>query len=283
MMLNHNVFLMTSTTILYQAAGFETCQADSRCWLCGGPAFDPIPRREFVKPTFTDHDKVACSDSDVVCAACVFCHDERSEGLASLIGKEKPQRMRNYSHFVVDGKWIPLSKADKARIADLLLNGKPELAIIAVSGQKHLIFRAQPGWWQIEEQAVQPFPDKLRSLLNTIEALYTVFSKSEIEAGSYAQYRVRKFGLTEWWALESQIKPGRGSLPFQLALFLAQKGDGDDTGTRTGGGITGDHLAGDPDGLQEPLSEEYLATIRGQHPVGGLHQQPGQIHQLALL
>jgi len=222
---------MTSTAILYQAAGFEIHHADSQCWLCGGPAFDPVPYQEFVKPTFTDHDKIARPDSDVVCAACVFCHAERSELLASLVGKEKPQRMRNYSHFVVDGKWIPLSKADKARMADLLLNSKPELTVIAVSGQKHLIFRAQPGWWQIEEQAIQPFPGKLRELLDKIEALYTTFSKAEIETGHYAQHRVRKFGLTEWWALESQIKPERGSLPFRLALFLAQKGEGHDTGT----------------------------------------------------
>jgi len=218
---------MSITQLLYRAAGFEPGESDSQCWLCGGPAFDPISRKEFAKPTFTDHDKVACPDSDVVCGACVFCHDERSELLASLVGKDKPQRMRNYSHFVVGGKWIPLSKGDKSRMAELLMRG-PELAVIALSGQKHLIFRAQPGWWQVEEQSALPFPDKLQDLLVIIEGLYVGgFSKTEIETGGYKQHWVRKFGLSDWWTLESQIKPERGTLPFQLALFLAQKGRGD--------------------------------------------------------
>ena len=219
---------MSITQLLYQAAGFEIGNANKRCWLCGGQAFNPMPRKEFVKPTFTDHDKVACPDSGVVCGACVFCHDERSELLASLVGKEKPQRMRNYSHCVLCGEWIPLSKGNKSRMADLLMQ-RPELVIIALSGQKHLIFRAQPGWWQIEEQSVLPFPGKLQGLLEIIESLYIGFSKTEIEAGNYKQHRIRKFGLPQWWALESQVKPERGGLPFQLALFLAQKkkGEGD--------------------------------------------------------
>jgi hypothetical protein len=317
---------MSATQLLYRAAGFEISDADERCWLCGGPAFDPTPRKEFVKPTFTDHDKVACPDSGVVCGACVFCHDEQSELLTKLVGKwwltakealtanpdriarwqkknktdksptpeqikliwawdgwSIPQRMRNYSHFVVGGEWMPLGKGDKSRMAELLTQG-PELAVIALSGQKHLIFRAQPGWWQVEEQSVLPFPDKLRELLGITEALYAGFSKAEIESGDYKQYRIRKFGLSTWWALESQIKPERGGLPFQLALFLAQKkkGEGDGRESSTSSGSTGNRLAGSPVRLQEPLSEEHLATVRGQYPVGGLHQQPRQVSQLTL-
>lgn len=211
------------TQILYKAAGLRIREENNeQCWLCGGPAFDSVPRKEFIKPTFTDHDKAACFGSDIVCGACVFCHDERNELLASLVGKEKPQRMRNYSHFVCHGEWMPLSKGDKSRMVELLTQ-EPELAVIALSGQKHLIFRAQPGWWQIEEQSILPFPDKLQKLLGVVGLLYAGFSKSEIQSGNYKQHRIRNFGLFDWWALESQIKPERGSLPFQLALFLAQK------------------------------------------------------------
>lgn len=215
---------MGATQLLYQAAGLEISGADSQCWLCGGPAFDPMPRKKFVKPTFTDHDKVACPDSDVVCSACVFCHDERNELLASLVGKEKPQRMRNYSHFIVGGEWIPLSKGDKSRMADLLIRG-PELAVVALSGQKHIIFRAQPGWWQIEEQSVLPFSGKLKELLKIIETLYIGFSKTEIESGDYRQDRIVRFGLVQWQQLENQIAPLRGSIILELTIFLAQKGE----------------------------------------------------------
>jgi hypothetical protein len=264
---------MSVTQLLYRAAGFEAGEAiDEQCWLCGGPAFDPTPRKEFVKPTFTDHDKAACPEFSVVCGACIFCHNEQLELLTKLAGKwwpttrealaanldrvEKwqkkhqadelptpeqikliwawegwciPQRMRNYSHFIVGGEWIPLSKGDKPRMAELLMQG-PELAVVALSGQKHLIFRAQPGWWQIEEQSVLPFPDRLKELLEIIESLYSGFSKSEIESGGYKQHRIRKFGLPEWWELESRIRSERGGLPFQLALFLAQKKKGERDG-----------------------------------------------------
>lgn len=89
-----------------------------------------------------DHDKL--HDGSVVCHSCLFCFDDRSSALTTITGKDKPQRMRNYSHFVVNGRWHPLSKAAKPLMWQLLTQF-PEVAVIAVSGQKHLIFRARPG------------------------------------------------------------------------------------------------------------------------------------------
>ncbi len=102
----------------------------------GGVAFD-----QWVKPTFTDFDKLL--PGDAVCPGCLFWFDEASTVLQTHFGKDVPQRIRNYSHFIVNGDWLPLSKADKSAMTALLLNPPfPELAAIASSGQKHIVFRA---------------------------------------------------------------------------------------------------------------------------------------------
>ena len=261
----------------------------AQCRFCGNHRKVGQPFDDWVKPTFTDWDKLL--PGDMICNDCLFWFEEASAELAARIGKDKPQRMRNYSHFVVDGEWIPLSKSDKACMQELLLDHPfPELVAIAESGQKHIVFRATrnppnsaAGWVQFEEHQLFVRPNELRALLNTIEALYVTFSKSEIETGSYKQYRIVQFGLAQWHELEEIIHLQRGSLLFHLAIFLAQKEEGnDDTDTRGCGQPAGHHLAGSAGRLQEPSPDEHLATIRGQHPVSGIHQQPGKVCQLTL-
>jgi len=93
-----------------------------------------------------------------------------------------------------------------------------------VSGQKHLFFRSAAGWWQVEEQSMPPFPVALASTLQPIEALYHAgISKAEIESGRYSQHRIMTAGVALWRACEATLRPLRGTLPFTLALFLAQQ------------------------------------------------------------
>lgn len=147
------------------------------------------------------------------------------------VGKEKPQRMRNYSHFVVGGAWIPLSKGNKRQMRKILLQG-PQLAVIAEHGQKHILFRAQAGWWQFEEQRMAPCPELLTVLLDPIEKFYNAgASKDEIEYGRFSQRTLLKIGVTRWRELDPQLTPYRGGLPLKLAIFLAQKEAEDDTQT----------------------------------------------------
>lgn len=256
------------------------------CRICGSRAADGTLFLDWVKPTFMDWDKLR--PGKIICADCLFWFDERSEELAALVGKEKPQRMRNYSHFIVDGKWRPLSKGNKLQMRDILM-GKPfpELAAIAMSGQKHLVFRAtrnplgaEAGWVQVEEQSLYLVPAELIAVLEPIERLHSGgFSKSEIETGDYAGYRVIKFGLEQWEALEQRIAPQRGSLLFALALFLAQK-KGDSSGRHQAASdqSAGDPVAGGTGGLQEPLPDEHLDTVREPDQEQRLHERPRQMH-----
>jgi len=259
------------------------------CCVCGADGIG-LPFRDWVRDTFTDWDKLQAGN--IICQACQFAFCETSELLAARVGKDRPQRMRNYSHFVVSGKWIPLSKGNKARMRDILLDGGWSVAVIAESGQKHIIFRAMPGQVQFEEQRLASL-HALKPLLADVEVLYNGgFSKSEIESRQYAQHRILKFGYSEWADLESRLVSGyRGTLLFRLAIFLAQrKGESEnDTGTADGAtqevcAPAGSALARDSARIQEPLPTHDLDAVSGGS--GGSsadNEQPERVRQLALL
>jgi hypothetical protein len=210
---------------IYAAAGSPTMPGAVRgvCRLCGeegtGEAFD-----RWVKDTFTDHDKL--KSGTITCHACLFCASEATPGLAERVGKDKPQKLRNYSHIVKDGVWTPLSKGQKSELRGLLLDA-PDVALIATSGQKHLFFRSTVGWWQVEEQSVRPDPALLRLLLDRLTTMLAVFSKAEIETRRYEQRRVLAYGVDAWRGDEAALMPHRGGALFTLALFLAQKEEPD--------------------------------------------------------
>lgn len=250
------------------------------CRMCGIAASGQ-PFYKWVRPTFTNYDELL--DGDIICNACLFCTDEQSTLLAKMVGKDKPQRMRTYSHFVIDGKWRVLSKAHKSEMRDILLNQQPQVAIIATSGQKHIIFRARVGWWQIEEHSTLPFPDHLRHLLTIVDELYQGgFNKTAIETGQYmSQKAIGDFGLMRWHELESLLKPERGSFALELAVFLTQK-EQDDGTIRTSHNASKSTVARDTAGLQAPVRPQHLEPVREQHQIGGIHEQDKPLRQLDL-
>lgn len=265
---------------------------DGICRFCGQPGTGPA-FNDWVKDTFTNFDRLL--PGDIICNGCLFWFDQRSTELQRRMGKEKPQKMQNYSHLVIGGEWRPLSKGDKAEMRRALLEMPfPELAAIADSGQKHIAFRARrnppgqaAGWVQFEEQCLWVEPSALAGLLEVIEELYQGFSKSEIESGEYFPHRILQFGLDRWQALEERIRAERGKLLFALAIFLAQKAeekgaeDGSrdqDAGCRSAEG----DLAGHTEGVQEPLPAQHLGAISEPGEVVGLHRQLGEVRQLSL-
>lgn len=259
-------------------------EIEGKCVFCGSVATGK-PFGSWVKGTFTDLDKI--HPGEIVCNGCLFFFDDASLDLASRMGKDKPQRMRNYSHFILNGQWEPLSKGNKRRMTEILCgNPFPELAVITDSGQKHIAFRAtrnhqggRSGWVQFEEQAVWVDPDALKSVLLLVHCLYTIFSKSEIETGNYSPNRIIKFGIDKWRCEEQKLKQWRGKPIFQLAIFLAQRSEGD---ASESGGLAGADLEGNPGGLQEQVSENNLGTVREPDTIGSLHQQHGEVSQLPL-
>jgi hypothetical protein len=261
-----------TTSLIYAAAGAPPLKraAAGACRTCGLDGIG-MDFSAWVRPTFTDWDKL--TGGSIICEACQFCFEDANPVLDAKLGKPK-QRMRNYSHFVHAGEWIPISKGNKRRMRELLLDPETEVAVIAESGQKHIIFRARPGWWQFEEAPLRPFARKLTEVLGAVEALYNGgFSKAEIETGRYIQHRILTFGLDQWRPLEHLVSSVRGTHALELALFLAQKeeadGESDDSGQ-----VTVPDMARDRRRLQEQVRAQHLGPVRRPDKKRGVYGEP---------
>lgn len=246
---------MTASELIYLAAGAPPCAetANGLCRLCGERAAGQL-WETWVKDTFTDYDKLYVGA--IVCHACLFCTDDRNAVLMMLTGREKPQRMRNYSHVVTtSGRWLPLMKHQKRNLATALLDATdpPLVTVVSLAGQKHLIMRARVGWWQVEEHMMRPDPVRLRALLPPIEALYAAgATKGMIESGDYSHPFLRA-GLSVWREHEPVIRSRRGSFVFSLAVWLAQKVGTDDGDARPSDESAVADLGRDSPGVQEPI------------------------------
>jgi len=256
------------------------------CYLCGGPVWEPIPAK--FRDTFVDYDKARAPLSPHICQACAFSMQERSTTLAKRVGKDKPQLMRNYSHIVLHGVWYPLSKAQKTETYALLLQ-LPEVAVIAVSGQKHLLFRARPGLWQVEEQAVIPDVATLQAIMEHVQALYDAgFGKAQIQTGEYSSYMMARCDLAAWQQHETALRRWRGSALFELAIYLVQKTEdvADESGAtdrpmRPSGVVS---VARDGQGVQAKVRAGDLGPVSESAPGRGDDDgQSGSVRQLPLL
>lgn len=188
---------------------------DSRCWLCGGETGGKgLPTKKAIKPTFTDHPCARGYGSSSICPGCAFC----------LTARE----LRNYSILATTDR---LSHPSRAEWREILINPPepPFVMCLAVSGQKHLSFKApvnlERGHYAVllEEREIFVTPGRIEQAIEAVEALYVYFSKDEIATGRYSQHKIKDCGLAKWERLESGVENWRGRPLFDLALFVAQK------------------------------------------------------------
>lgn len=202
--------------ISYADPGLQAV-TDDICWLCGGETNGRgIPTKKAIKPTFTDHPYARGQGSGSVCPGCAFCLSKRP--------------LRNYS---ILASPAGLQHPSRAQWREILLNPPkpPFVCCLAVSGQKHLTFKApvnadrQRFTVLLEEQQIHVVPERLECVLEAVEALYVYFTKEEILTSRYSQHRVKECGIRAWGELESRLKTWRGRPLFELAVFVAQKGE----------------------------------------------------------
>jgi hypothetical protein len=214
----------SASQALYRVTSTIKLARGDVCQLCGG---DGYPVREYRFPdTFTDYPVMRPGAG--VCAACEFWMTD-TDYLRILLGKDKPQFARNYSLFLAEGTLAVLSKAQKRIMAELLYDFMPEVAIIATSGQKHLVFKARlnplgesAGWLLFEESHVWFNCADYAVLMPSVLALYNAgYTKTQIMSG---EYRFAKaFDLALWEAHEDIIRPARGSALLDVCIYLATK------------------------------------------------------------
>lgn len=227
---------LTASQVIFRArcGALPGTRDDKSCYLCGGATYAPQALRALIKPTFTDFD-VARGDLNAgICCACAAALNEQDVDLQRLLGREKPQRPRNYSHFVKNGAWTPYSKAQKADMIGALWDAVPEVAIIAVSGQKHLAFKARVnppgqavGWLMFEEQHVWLDLDLFRATFQRVSALYAAhFNKESILTGRYSFYP--DSDLATWKRCEPALRAIRGGAVLALAVYLCTRDDNEE-------------------------------------------------------
>jgi len=191
--------------------------SDHICWLCGGETGGKgIPTKKGIKDTFTDHSWARGQGSNSLCPGCAFCLGNRP--------------LRNYSILATSDRLRHPSRAEWRGIL-LAPPEPPFVACLAVSGQKHLAFKAPINLSQevftvaLEEQLIEVVPAKLAACLEIVEDLYIYFTKDEIATGRYSQHRIQECGLARWERLDAALEPWRGSRLLELALFVAQKSE----------------------------------------------------------
>lgn len=205
-------------TITYEDIKLKKVE-DKYCWLCGGKTKGQgLSTNTAIKKTFMDYDRAKNHSSNNICAGCAFCLKHRS--------------LRNYSILATKDR---LHHPGRNEWREILFNPPepPFVAIITLSGQKHLHFKGQIAESQdfypvlLEETEVIIDQVELARILNTVEFLYSNgFTKTEIETGNYKQHRILDFGINEWEKLESRIKEYRPSGLLDVALYIAQKQSG---------------------------------------------------------
>lgn len=214
--------------------------SSSTCWLCGD-ATDGVgwPRAVHLPDTFTNHNRAAAPTSDAVCQPCMylaskesweqFVHARPESGLKT----GHAMSFRCYSHvFAADLHDSPT----RARWRTWLLEPPtpPFLFAMALSGQKHILFRARVAYSrdqypiQIEEDNLLVDRAIFAACLADAEAAYALgFSKDSIASGRYHHGQMLKVGLGAWRAVEARVAPWRTQRPayLRLAAHVAQRPD----------------------------------------------------------
>ena len=209
---------------IYEAAGMPDVDNEGAQGVCRIIGKEGAGNRfnKWVSSKFTDWPYLY--PGDIISVPALFCFAEQSQLLASKVGREKPQRMRTYSHFVLNGEWTAWDKGQKTEMLELLRSG-PEVAVISDSGQKHFIFKAQPGVWCYEGLNIRPDSDKLEEYLYYMQKAYNAgVSKKAIEMGMNQWHLKQLFDCyDDAVEIYEKLHQWHGDPMYDLSLFLLQK------------------------------------------------------------
>lgn len=189
------------------------------CWLCGGnevPLGMPVEKGVNLS-TFSDTNAARAPESKCVCAACVW----------SLAGRP-PDTLRLRSHYWDAHEHRLLNRAD---IVEVLIEppAMPYVLTVALSGQKHIAFRARLTTCtemprvQLEGESILFSRKDFVETLAVYEALLAVgCSRTAIDTGSY-RYADLKKARVEIEEHDEKIAPVRGEPLLRLISYCARR------------------------------------------------------------
>lgn len=176
---------------------------------------------DWVKPTFTNYEFLY--PGDIISNQAMYFFDEKNHDFTGRTGKDKQQKCRSYSHFLHEGVWHIMTKADLQKMSSLILSGC-EWVCVANSGQKHLVWLTQKNMWNFEGVQIEQDIELLSELIDTTNFMYTNgISKKMISGDDVNLKAIRDFGFDEWFELDQKLSKFRGSKIFDFAVFLTHR------------------------------------------------------------
>jgi hypothetical protein len=175
---------------------------------------------KWVRDTFTNYDFL--KEGTIISNEALFSFEEASVLLQEKVGKDKPQRFRTYSHIITnDNVWHVVTKADKEKIANLILGGNIKILCLTDSGQKHIFFKHKLGFWQLDESFVEPNIIDFSYLHTEMQKMIELgFGQEQVKTGNYYHAQILKVGISKWQEIENKLKQRRGEPIFDLAAWL---------------------------------------------------------------
>ena len=212
---------------------------DQECWLCGGNIKKGTrwKLKTAISSTFTNHNQAKAPHSGAVCPECVFFSGIESwrkyvESLGTTkLKTSKVTAWRSYSHVFSKSHHLCPTRSEWR---DILLSPPepPFVFVVAVSSQKHLIFRSKISYSRdrfhvkFEEDDFYIRREMFAEILEKFERFYNLgFSKASILFGNYNQAQILKVGLKIWKEYEEIFKIWRAEQleTLRLVEFCAQK------------------------------------------------------------
>jgi hypothetical protein len=210
---------------------------DHHCYFCGAKCDDTYSAADYIKPTFTNRDSVHRPDSSYVCVGCAMSLGQGEDTMLMIDGTVKQRENARgmqphlYSWILTADKRLAFTKAHLAIIRDIILHNPPEppfAIILADSGQKQLVFRAQVAMSKsifpvmLEEEIIQVYPSLLRERILMATPVVAAIGKpvltDEITVGNYIAF-YKYFGNTD--ALDNWVRIQYQPIS-RLAAWLAK-------------------------------------------------------------
>jgi len=211
--------MVNQTHLIYRALGephIETEPCKGICAFCGTEIQEGVKLENTVSDAFTNYDLLTDRTASHVCAACNAC-----------VREPKLRRMNFIAIGDSDESDAHIIYFKRDEIERYLFQPLPTPFIFAVteSYKKHMSFRARVNYSnklyyvQKEDTQILFSPNKYKPIFDTLNRLYLIFSKNEIELGNYYMNRIKKYGLNNFQEDEGIIKEHRGTLQFNLLIY----------------------------------------------------------------
>lgn len=207
---------MTTPQLFAKAHGKPVASGGIRCALCYGSCATGSPVADVLSDSFTDFARVR---GDTLCDGCMM----------TLRAENREDQPRLYSWVLTDLSAKRYTKANLTELSTACLNPPepPYAIVLAMSGQKHLLFKSSPCFdpvmaaIDLEGERVEYLPADLSNRITLCKRIAVACGKPTLSEYNPASMSIQLSNYwQEWQSLADQWKSVRGEPLSRLATFL---------------------------------------------------------------